>query len=101
MSVKLLPTIDRLPEPLRRFMDRLDDQQKMLIVLKRELYNGDWQPMITDLKNRLDGKPYIFKLAARIEDDLHRIEQMRQMEQHYQVDLANYLQPLNDTETGT
>ncbi|MBI1373072.1 MAG: hypothetical protein GC159_10105 [Phycisphaera sp.] len=90
-----------MPEPLRRYLDRLDDQGKMLIVLKRELYNGDWRPMVTDLHNRLEGKPYIFKLAARIEDDLRRIEQMRELEQHYQVDLANYLQPLNETETGS
>jgi len=97
MGVAVLPTVDRLPEPLRRFMDRLEDEQKLLLVLKRELYNGDWRPMMADLRNRLDGRPYVLRLAARIEDDLERIERMRQLEDHYEVDLASYIQPLDDT----
>jgi hypothetical protein len=96
MPVKLLPSVDHLPEPLRRFMDRLAEEQKLLLVLKRELYNGDWRPMTTDLHNRLEGRPYVFKLGERIEEDLRRIEQMRQLEQHYQVDLADYLAELQD-----
>lgn len=99
MQVRTLPSIDRLPLPLRRFMDRLSDEQKLLLVLKRELYDGDWQPMIRDLKNRLAGRPYVLKLAARIEDDLRRIEEMSQLERHYQVDLSHHLEPLADVET--
>ncbi len=98
MAVKVLPTIDQLPEPLRRFMDRLSEEQKLLLVLKKELYDGDWQPMLTDLKNRLDGQPYIIRLASRITDDLRRIEQMQEMERHYRVDLAEYVQGLQETE---
>lgn len=96
LSVALLPEVDRLPEPLRRFMDRLSDEHKLLLVLKRELYDGRWQPMIEDLRNRLDGRPYVLRLAARIEDDLDRIERMQQLEDHYEVDLARYLEPLDD-----
>ncbi len=101
MAVKVLPSIDRLPQPLRRFMDRLSEEQKLLLVLKRELYDGDWRPMIQDLNNRLQGKPYMLKLAARIEDDLQRIEQMRQLERHYDVDLTRYIQEIADVETVT
>ena len=75
-------------------MDRLTDEQRLLVVLKRELYDGRWEPMIADLKNRLSGRPYVLKLAHRIEDDLERIEQMRRMEEHYEVDLAAYIEPL-------
>jgi hypothetical protein len=96
MPVKLLPTVDRLPEPLRRFMDRLTDEQKLLLVLKRELYDGDWRPMITDLRNRLEGRPYVLRLAARIDDDLRRIEQMMELERHYRVDLSEFLQSLEE-----
>jgi hypothetical protein len=101
MTVKVLPSIDRLPQPLRRFMDRLSDEQKLLLVLKRELYDGDWEPMVRDLDNRLNGKPYMLKLAARIEEDLQRIEQMRQLERHYGVDLTRYIQEIADVETVT
>lgn len=94
MSIPLLPTVDRLPEPLRRQVDRLTEEQKLLLVLKRQLYDGDWRPMVTDLRNRLAGRPYVLKLAHRIEDDLQRIEQMRQMEQQYDVDLAAFIQDL-------
>ncbi len=100
MGVTVLPTIDRLPEPLRRFMDRLTGEQKMLLILKRDLYDGDWQRMVDDLVNRLEGRPYMLRLAHRIEDDLQRIEQMRQMERHYEVDLASFLAPLPESEAG-
>ncbi len=98
MPVRVLPSTDRLAEPLRRFLDRLTDEQIMLLVLKRELYDGDWRPMIADLRNRLAGRPYVLALGQRIEDDLQRIEQMRELEAHYQVDLARFLAPLDDQE---
>ena len=92
MAERVLPKIDRLPEPLRRFVDDLSSEQKLLLVLKRDLYDNDWQPMITDLKNRLEGRPYVLRLAHRIEDDLRRIEQMREIEQQHHVDLADYIE---------
>jgi hypothetical protein len=47
--------------------------------------------MVEDLQARLEGGPYIFKLASRIEDDLERIEQLRAFEQAHGVDLADYV----------
>jgi len=67
------------------------NEQKMLVVLKAQLYGGRWEPMLDDLKNRLDGKPYIFKLANRIKDDIQRIEEMRDFEAEHGVDLAQYV----------
>ena len=99
--IRVLPTIDALPEPLRRFMDRLTPEQKLLLVLKRDLYDGDWRPMLEDLENRLAGRPYVFRLAHRIEDDLARIEQLRELEAHYEVDLGSFIEPLSDMETST
>lgn len=92
MPVRVLPTIDRLPEPLRRFMDRLTAEQKLLLVLKRELYDGDWRPMVSDLRNRLAGRPYVVRLAGRIEEDLARIERLAELEGHYGVDLTDYVE---------
>lgn len=99
MALRVMPTIERLPEPLRRFMDRLTQEQTLLLVLKRELYGGAWGPMVVDLRNRLEGRPYIFRLAARIEDDLARIAQMQELERHFEVDLADYVGGLDDTES--
>jgi hypothetical protein len=73
------------------FVRGLDEEHKMLIVLKAQLYGGSWEPMLEDLKNRLAGKPYIFKLATRIKDDVERIERMRSFEKEHQVDLADFV----------
>ena len=73
------------------FVRGLDEEHKMLIVLKAQLYGGSWDPMLEDLKNRLAGKPYIFKLATRIKDDVERIERMRAFEQEHRVDLADFV----------
>lgn len=73
------------------FVKALSAEHKMLIILKSQLYGGKWEPMYQDLKNRLEGKPYIFKLANRINDDVERIEQMRQFEQQYGIDLCDYI----------
>lgn len=73
------------------FVRGLSAEHKMLIILKSQLYGGKWEPMYQDLKNRLEGKPYIFKLANRINDDIERIEQMRQFEQQYNVNLCDYV----------
>jgi hypothetical protein len=73
------------------YVDSLSEQCRMLVVLKAQLYGGSWEPMLSDLRNRLDGKPYIFKLANRIQDDIERIEQMMQFEAEHSVDLAQYV----------
>ncbi len=69
----------------------LSDEHRMLIVLKAQLYGGEWEPMLDDLKNRLAGKPYIFKLVNRINDDINRIEQMIGFENKYNIDLVDYV----------
>lgn len=73
------------------FVRHLSAEHKMLIVLKSQLYGGKWEPMQQDLKNRLEGKPYIFKLANRINDDVERIDQMKQFELQYGINLCDYV----------
>ena len=73
------------------FVQILGEESRMLVVLKAQLYDGTWEPMLDDLRNRLDGKPYIFKLANRIQDDIERIERMQQFEAEYGVDLADHV----------
>jgi len=63
----------------------------MLVILKSQLYGGQWEPMLEDLQNRLDGKPYIFKLANRIKDDVERIQSMQAFEKEHGIDLADFV----------
>jgi hypothetical protein len=73
------------------FVEGLSDEHRMLVVLKSQLYDNTWEPMLDDLQNRLAGKPYIFKLANRIQDDIRRIEEMQEFEAENNVDLADYV----------
>ena len=73
------------------FVNGLSEEHRMLIVLKVQLYDRTWEPMLDDLRNRLAGKPYIFKLANRIQDDIERIEQMQRFEAEHKIDLADYI----------
>ena len=74
------------------FVKGLSEEHRMLVVLKAQLYGGSWEPMLDDLRNRLAGKPYIFKLANRIQDDIERIEQMSEFEAEHNVNLADYVE---------
>ena len=73
------------------FVKGLSNEHRMLVVLKTQLYEGTWEPMLDDLRNRLAGKPYIFKLANRIQDDIERIEEMQKFEAEHNIDLADYV----------
>jgi len=80
-------------ETLRRFVEGLTSEERMLVVLKHELYEDDWDEMVADLTARLNGRPYIFKLAHRIADDLERIDRLRQFERQHRVNLSLYVSP--------
>lgn len=83
---------DAKKRQIEEFVRGLSEEQKMLVVLKAELYGGSWEPMLDDLQNRLAGKPYIFKLASRIQDDIERIEMMQEFEAEQGIDLADYVE---------
>ncbi len=74
------------------FIAGLSDEHRMLVVLKAQLYGGNWEPMLDDLNNRLAGKPYIFKLVNRINDDIKRIQEMRKFEAEHNIDLTDYVE---------
>jgi hypothetical protein len=73
------------------FVKSLTAEQRMLVILKKQLYGGQWEPMLDDLRNRLEGKPYIFKLVNRIQDDIERIEKMSAFEKENSIDLADFV----------
>jgi hypothetical protein len=74
----------------KTYYDSLSEEAKMLIVLRDELYLGSWGKMEDDLRNRLKGRPYIFKLVNRIEEDLERIEALRSYEEKHKINLRDF-----------
>ena len=80
-------------QTVHRFVEQLTPEERMLVILKGELYEGDWASMLEDLRNRLEGRPYIFKLADRITEDIARIEKLQDFERTHQVDLSDYVKP--------
>ena len=90
---------DKLPDELERLVAGLTSEERMLIVLKHELYEGSWNAMLSDLHARLEGRPYIFKLVNRIHEDIRRIDKLMLLEKAHQVNLADcvnsdtYLEP--------
>lgn len=79
------------PDQVQAALNALSSEERMLLLLKRELYEGRWDDMEADLQARLEGRPYIFKLAHRIVDDLKRIERLRELERRLKVDLSDFV----------
>ena len=64
---------------------------RMLITIRDELYEGSWEEMEADLNARLEGRPYIYKLATRIKEDLVRIEKLKTYEEDFNINLSAFL----------
>lgn len=89
-NMKSTKTADR--KAVDEFVAGLSDEHRMLVILKAQLYDGSWELMRDDLQNRLDGKPYIFKLVNRINDDIKRIEELQKFEIEHNIDLADFVE---------
>ena len=83
---------DRKFDKTQVFVDALRNEERLLVVLKKELYEGSWDEMLADLQARLNNKPYIFKLANRITDDIDRIRRLETFERENKVDLSDYIE---------
>jgi hypothetical protein len=77
------------------YISQLTQEDRMLLVLKKELYDGSWETMLKDLRSRLNGKPFILKLANRIEDDITRIEKLCAFEKTHNTNLSDFVNPPN------
>ncbi len=81
-----------MESPHKEFVKSLTTQDRMLITLRDELYFGSWDRMLTDLRDRLKGRPYIFKLVNRIEEDIKRIEKLQAYELKNEINLSDFLE---------
>lgn len=73
-----------------KFYNALSPAERILITLRDELYAGSWDQMLGDLRDRLQKKPYIFKLVNQIQDDIARIEKLTDYEKKHHVNLAEF-----------
>ncbi len=76
----------------KRFGSRLSTEERLLVGLRDEVYEGSWNRIKTDLKDRLAGRPYVVKLATRIQDDLESIKKIAEYEREQGIDIAEYLE---------
>jgi hypothetical protein len=89
---------EETPEEFARALARED---RVLLDVRDELYAGDWKELERDLRARLAGKPFIFKLASKIEEDLDRIDRLRRFEAARGVDLGEVLRRNEGAQAGT
>jgi S-adenosylmethionine:tRNA-ribosyltransferase-isomerase (queuine synthetase) len=79
---------------IETFAKNLTPEDKLLLILREELYESSWDLFLKDLNNRKKGKPYIFKLMKRIEEDIERIERLKKFEEEHNVNLFKYLKEM-------
>jgi len=82
-----------IDDSIDSFVKGLTDEDKMLVRLREELYEGQWDAMLADLNDRLHGRPYIFRLASRIQDDMARVQRLSRFERQKGVNLAKLIWP--------
>ncbi len=81
---------------IEEFVNNLTNEDKLLLILHNELYESSWELFIKDLENRRKGKPYIFKLMRRIEEDLERIKKLKEFEEKHKISLYEYIKEKKD-----
>ncbi len=74
-----------------QFLTSLEQPERMLVILRDELYEKSWDLMINDLKARLNGEPFIFKLADKIDKDLQSVEKIRTFENQNDINLGDFV----------
>lgn len=79
------------------FYRSLKPEDHLLLDLRDFLYEGSWEDMELDLKNRLAGKPYVYKLINKIEDDLTRIHRMEGFEKRNSLNLRDVANAFEQT----
>lgn len=80
-----------MEDQIKDFINGLTGEEKMIVTLRDELYQGSWEKMLSDLRDRVKGRPYIFKLVNRIEEDIERIEKLQRFELKHDVNLTDLL----------
>jgi hypothetical protein len=78
-------------DPHEAYFRSLASDESNLLVLREILYEGSWDEMVADLEARKEGKPFVFKLQSRIDEDLERIKKLRGYEETTGADLGKFV----------
>lgn len=70
---------------------KLTDEHRLMVIIRNELYEGSWEEMEKDLRDRLNGRPVIEKLVEKIKRDLAYIEDLRLMGKEAGINLTTLL----------
>ena len=73
------------------FADSLGKEERVLVVVRDELYDGSWAELVADLEARQQKKPFIFKLNTKIDEDLSRIAKLQAYESAHAINLRDLL----------
>jgi hypothetical protein len=75
----------------RGFVTGLSSGERLLLLLRDELYEGDWENVLSDLRDRLENRPYVFRLSSKIEADVVAIEKLSNYEKENRINLRDFL----------
>ncbi len=75
----------------RAFLEGLTKEERLLVTIRDELYQGSWDELLCDIEARKGRKPFIIKLTNRLEEDKARVEKLRAFEREHAVDLRALL----------
>ncbi len=84
----------------RAFLEGLTKEERLLVAIRDELYGGSWDEVVMDLEARRTRKPFIVKLASRIDEDIARIDKLRAFEREHACDLRALLAATGGNEEG-
>jgi len=87
-----------LEERRRAFVESLTKEERVLVLVRDELYEGSWDDLLADLQARRRREPSIYRLNTRIDEDLERIAELRAFEAEHGADLRALLERLGAQE---
>ena len=80
---------------LARLIQQLTSEERMLLTIRDELYEGRWGLMVQDLRDRLEGRPHVFeicppsaRLRETIAEHLSMIDRLQEIERRHNADLG-------------
>ncbi len=78
-------------QKIQAILDKLTEQDKVLIICAYQLYEGNWDALLNDLLARLEGRPYVLKLGERIKEDIERVHKLVEIERKHKIKLGDYV----------
>jgi len=78
-------------EGVEEFVRGLAETERIALIVRDELFGGSWENMRKDLEAHAAGRPYVFRLASRIDEDLKAVAKLSAFERRRKVNLSEYL----------